>query len=110
MTVVKGYFCGQMFAEVPPLDQLPAAAAEEIVLDAALNSKVGGWVRAPALEVSARHRTQAQGGVIWVGVNRARGRQQHPGALGHKAQPVLATPAQHFLPAVRALFAGPDYA
>lgn len=40
MTVVKGYFCGQMYSEVPALDQLPAGAGEEIVLNAALNSKV----------------------------------------------------------------------
>jgi Ca2+-transporting ATPase len=39
MTVVKGYFCGQMYAEVPALSQLPTAAAEEVVLNAALNSK-----------------------------------------------------------------------
>ncbi|KAI7841822.1 hypothetical protein COHA_004351 [Chlorella ohadii] len=39
MTVVKGYFCGQMYSEVPALLQLPAAAAEEVVLNAALNSK-----------------------------------------------------------------------
>lgn len=42
MTVVKGYFCGRMYSEVPALDQLPAGAGEEIVLNAALNSKVGG--------------------------------------------------------------------
>ena len=41
MTVVRGYFCGQMYKDVPPLEQLPAAAGEEIVLNAALNSKVG---------------------------------------------------------------------
>ncbi len=40
MTVVKGYFCGKMYDEVPSLDQLPSAAGEEIVLNAALNSKV----------------------------------------------------------------------
>ncbi|KAL4450031.1 hypothetical protein ABPG77_010700 [Micractinium sp. CCAP 211/92] len=39
MTVVKGYFCGKMYDEVPSLDQLPSAAGEEIVLNAALNSK-----------------------------------------------------------------------
>ncbi|KAL4452347.1 hypothetical protein ABPG75_008009 [Micractinium tetrahymenae] len=39
MTVVKGYFCGKMYEEVPPLDQLPPQAGEEIVLNAALNSK-----------------------------------------------------------------------
>ncbi len=40
MTVVKGYFCGQLFNEVPPLSALPAGAAEEIVTNVALNSKV----------------------------------------------------------------------
>jgi hypothetical protein len=40
MTVVKGYFCGRMCTEVPPFEQLPAAAADEIVLNASLNSKV----------------------------------------------------------------------
>ncbi|PSC72089.1 P-type ATPase [Micractinium conductrix] len=39
MTVVKGYFCGKMYDEVPALSGLPAEAAEEIVLNAALNSK-----------------------------------------------------------------------
>jgi Ca2+-transporting ATPase len=39
MTVVKGYFCGRMYGEVPPLAELPAAAAEEIVLNVSLNSK-----------------------------------------------------------------------
>ncbi|EFN57544.1 hypothetical protein CHLNCDRAFT_6358, partial [Chlorella variabilis] len=39
MTVVKGYFCGQMYAEVPPLSALPAGAREEIVTNVALNSK-----------------------------------------------------------------------
>ena len=46
MTVTQGYFCGKMYGEVPPLSELPAEAGEEIVMDAALNSKVGGW---PAL-------------------------------------------------------------
>ena len=31
-----------MYAEVPALSQLPAAAAEEVVLNAALNSKASG--------------------------------------------------------------------
>lgn len=39
MTVVKGYFCGQMYKEVPPLATLPASAGDEIVLNAVLNSK-----------------------------------------------------------------------
>lgn len=48
MTVVKGYFCGKMYATVPELRELPAEAGEEIVLNVALNSKVGvgrpcGW-------------------------------------------------------------------
>ena len=40
MTVVKGYFCGKMYNTVPALSELPEGAAEEIVLNAALNSKV----------------------------------------------------------------------
>lgn len=41
MTRVLPFFCRvQMYAEVPELSQLPAAAAEEVVMNAALNSKV----------------------------------------------------------------------
>ena len=40
MTVVRGYFCGRLYADLPTLDQLPAEAGEEIVLNASLNSKV----------------------------------------------------------------------
>ena len=46
--VVQGYFCGKMYDEVPALSGLPAEAAEEIVLNAALNSKVRARLAAPA--------------------------------------------------------------
>ena len=41
MTVVEGWFSGRHYDALPTPDELPAAAAREISLNCALNSKVG---------------------------------------------------------------------